>query len=45
MTNEQIAVLLAAMVWVVFFLGGKLSPLWQFKTYRKFIRSIGLDDE
>ncbi len=28
--------------WVMFVIGGKLSPLWQFKWYRKFYKSIGL---
>ncbi len=28
--------------WAVFVIGGKISPLWQFKWYRKFYKSIGL---
>ena len=27
---------------VVFFLGGKVSPLWSSKWYRKFYKAIGL---
>lgn len=32
------------MVYVMFLLGGKASPLWTSKWYRKFCKSIGLVD-
>tara|TARA_Y100000592_G_C5468139_1_gene317875 strand:- start:1461 stop:1598 length:138 start_codon:yes stop_codon:yes gene_type:complete len=30
---------------IMFFLGGDKSPLWVLKSYRKFIKSIGLAKE
>lgn len=36
---------LFSIIVIMFFLGGENSPLWVLKTYRKFIKAIGLDKE
>ena len=42
MNELLIACLLYSIIVTMFFLGGKWSPLWASKWYRKFYKSIGL---
>ena len=42
---ELLKALILTLVVGGFFLGGELSPLWTFKTYQKFMYSIGMTDK